>query len=436
MLPYISVDTKDSRFGDDVHVAYLSTYPPRECGIATFCQDVLTATLLGDNTGPPLVVAMEAGSAARQYAWPVTMVVDDRDEDEYEAAADFLNNSPADLVSIQHEFGIFGGVQGQGLFRFLDMLRKPVVTTLHTVLARPDDAMRRYMQRLGAHSECLVVMNALAGDILDRDYGIERRRIEMIHHGALPPSLESKEDAKARLGLSGRKVISTFGLISPGKGLQYAISALPGVIERHPDVCYLIIGQTHPGVRWAEQETYREQLVRQVEELGLEQWVKFVNRYVSKAEIVRYLAASDVYVTPYLNPQQITSGTLAYALAAGNAIVSTRYLYAEFLLANNRGLLVDFESAEGIERALNAVLDSPELRESLARRCLNYGQQMHWPTVGAAYLRLFGDVVGRQVRPIQQRQHVPARTATLMAPLSLPGGRLPSLAPEQVRRVV
>jgi len=390
-----STNPRDARPGSaqPFRVAYLSTYPPRECGIATFCEDLITATLIGDHAGEPIVVAMESGDHGHDYPWPVALLVDDRWEDQYEIAADFINDSSVDLVSIQHEFGIFRGLECRGLFRFLQRLRSPVVTTLHTVLSEPEERVRDHVQALASHSQRLVVMNGLAIDILQRDYGIDKHKIALIHHGSPPLSLESKEQAKARLGLSDRKVISTFGLVARGKGLEYAIGALPEILPRHPDACYIVIGQTHPGVRRAEKESYREELLRLVEDLGLQDSVLFVNRYVSKAEIVRYLAATDIYITPYLNPKQITSGTLAYAVATGTAIISTPYLYARFILGEDGGVLVDFRSENAIARAANRILDHPEIQLALERRGRIYGQQMSWPAVGARYLKLFEGVV-------------------------------------------
>ena len=407
---------------DAIGIAYLSTYPPRECGLATFCEDLVTSTLLGDQAAEPVIVAMERDSQARDYTWPVALIVNERREHEYEAAADHLNDFPVDLVSIQHEFGIFGGVESRGLVRFLDRLVKPVVTTLHTVLPRPDNDVRECLRAIARRSQRLVVMNALAVDILYHDYAIDRHRISLIHHGAIPPSPESREEAKDRLGLTGRKVLSTFGLVARGKGLEYAIAALPAIRERHPDVCYLIVGQTHPTVRQDEQETYREALTRRIHELGLQGSVRFVNRYISKSEIVRFLAATDVYITPYINPNQITSGTLAYALASGAAIVSTPYLYARFLLDEARGLLVDFRSAEGIASAVSRLLDHPELQRSVQRRARLYGQQMFWPVIGAHYLKLFRKVV-RECAPA-------AVSADDQLELALPGPAQRSLRHE------
>ncbi len=388
------LNTTRPRKSDVIKIAYLSTYPPRECGLATFCEDLVTSTLACTRATEPFVIAMERDGYVRDYNWPVIFRVHEHKPEEYEAAADLINDSEVNLVSVQHEFGIFGGPEEVGLIHFLDRLSKPVVTTLHTVLPNPDEIVRESLRAVARRSQRLVVMNSLAVNILFHDYAIDRHRISLIHHGAFPPSPESREEAKRRLGLSGRKVLLTYGLVARGKGLEYAIAALPAIREQHPEVCYLIVGRTHPNVQQDERETYRETLLRQIRELKLEDSVMFVNRYVTKAEIMRFLSATDVYITPYLNPHQITSGTLAYALASGAAIVSTPYLYARFLLDEARGLLAPFRSAEGLAAAVNRILAHPDLQRSLQRRARLYGQQMYWPVVGAHYLNLFHRVVG------------------------------------------
>jgi glycosyltransferase involved in cell wall biosynthesis len=379
--------------GDGVRVAYLSTYPPRECGLATFCEDLIAATMVDGAVGEPMVVAMENGPTPRTYRWPAVLIVEESREAQYEAAADFLNDAPIDVVSVQHEFGIFGGPQAGGLHRFLDRLSKPAVITLHTVTAEPEPDVRSAVRDLAVHSERLVVMNALAVQILRRDYALSPGKIALIHHGGVPPSPQSRDDAKTRVGLAGRRVLSTFGLVGRGKGLEYVLAALPEIRRRHPDVCYLIVGRTHPGVERVEKEEYREDLLRLVAELELHESVSFVNRYVSKSEIIRYLAATDVYITPYLNPQQITSGTLAYAVTAGRAIVSTPYAYARFLLREAGGMLVDFRSGPAIAARVNEILDRPDLQRALESRSRSYGRRMLWPVVGADYLSLFREAI-------------------------------------------
>ncbi len=400
---------RDAVGADGLDIAYVSTYPPRECGLASFCEDLLTATMLDSSVGEPMVVAMEDGGRARDYRWPVVMIVEDDREAHYVAAAEFLSKSRADVVSVQHEFGIYGGPSCRGLRAFLERVTKPVVSTLHTVVAEPEREVRESIRFLADRSHRLVVMNALATETLMRDYGVERGKVAQIHHGALPPAEESRDEAKAALGLSGRRVLTTFGLVGRGKGLEYVVGALPEILREHPDACYVIVGQTHPGVKRAEKESYREELVRLAAELGVEDGVRFVNRYVSKSEIARYLAATDIYVTPYVNPVQITSGTLAYAVTAGKAIVSTPYAYARFLLEEAGGLLVEFRSARAIAEAANRVLARSDLQGALERESRRCGERMLWPAVGAEYVSLFAEAVREQrsrgaARPLAERQ--------------------------------
>ncbi len=402
---------------EEVRVAYLSTYPPRECGIATFCEDLIHATG-GDGAFPePVVIAMEGGARYHRYSRPVVYVVDDRNETDYQAAAEFINDSPAEMVSIQHEFGIYGGMGGQGMYRFLSAIAKPVVTNLHTVLPQPDRMTRDMIRALAEKSARVMVMNPIASQILSRDYGVSLKKITFINHGAPSPSAEPREAVKQRLGLGGKKVMCTFGLVGADKGLEYAIQALPRVLHHHPELVYLIVGETHPGAIRNGADEYRESLTRLIGELGVEDSVRFVNHYLTKDEIISYLAASDIYITPYVNPHQICSGTLAYAVAAGRAIISTPYLHARFLLGGDRGLLVDFASAQSISEAALQVLDAPALQAQMESRSRSYGQRLRWAEVGARYRSLLNEVFNHRPR---LRRPVPAmRTIVTTAPPSI-----------------
>ena len=399
---------------EEVKVAYLSTYPPRECGVATFCEDLLQATRGGRTSPEPIVIAMEGGARYHRYSRPVVHVVDDRNEKGYEVAAEFINDSPAAVVAIQHEFGIYGGVDGQGLYRFLGALRKPLVTILHTVLPEPDEKTREMLRALAEKSGRLVVMNPIASQILRCDYDAPLKKLAFINHGAPPPSIERRETLKQRLGVGGRKVMCTFGLVGPDKGLEYALRALPPVIRRHPELVYLIVGQTHPAALRDGVDDYRASLTRVTQELGIEDHVQFVNRYLTKDEIISYLAASDIYITPYVNPHQICSGTLAYAVAAGRAIISTAYLHARFLLGGGRGLFVDFASAESISEVVAHVLAAPELQTQLESRTRAYGQRLLWTEIGARYRSLLHGVFSQQPRP--QRGAAAPSIVTALAP--------------------
>jgi glycosyltransferase involved in cell wall biosynthesis len=384
---------------EEVKVAYLSTYPPRECGIAAFCEDLIHATG-GDGAFPePVVIAMEGGARYHRYSRPVVHVVDDRNEKDYQTAAEFINDSLAEVVSIQHEFGIYGGVEGQGMYRFLSTIAKPVVTNLHTVLPEPNQKTRDMIRALAEKSQQVMVMNPIASQILRRDYDVSLKKVSFINHGAPSPSTERREAIKQRLGVGGKKVMCTFGLVGAGKGLEYAIQALPQVLRRHPELVYVIVGETHPGAIRNGADEYRESLTRLIGELGVEDSVRFVNYYLTKDEIISYLAASDIYITPYLDPHQICSGTLAYAVAAGRAIISMAYLHARFLLGGGRGLLVDFASAPSISEAALRVLDAPALQAQMEWRARAYGQRLLWTNVGARYRNLLREVFRQLPRP-------------------------------------
>lgn len=383
---------------DHLRIAHISTYPPRECGIATYCEDLVAATLGSGGTAEPIVVAMANSAEPKTYHRPVAYLVDDQEESDYHDAAELLNESDADLVSIQHEFGIFGGPEGRGLGRFLDHLTKPIITTLHTVVPDPSPPERAVLRKLAVCSERLVVMNGLAVPLLEREYGISRAKVTLIHHGAPARWPGGRETAKASLGLSRRRVLSTFGLVGPGKGLEYALAALPAIRERHPEVCYLIIGRTHPMVERSEKQRYRETLAELTRKLGVEDSVRFVNGFQAREHIARYLAATDVYLTPYLNPHQVCSGTLAYAVAAGKAIVSTPYLYARFLLGDDRGALVGFRDPQETAQAVTEILSDAELQSELEGKATDYGRRLYWPEVSRHFLGLCELVLGREAK--------------------------------------
>jgi glycosyltransferase involved in cell wall biosynthesis len=324
------------------------------------------------------------------------------------------------VVSIQHEFGIYGGAEGGGMYRFLSTIAKPVVTNLHTVLPQPDGMTRDMIRALAERSERVMVMNPIASQILRRDYGISLKKVSFINHGAPSPSPEPREAIKQRLGVGGKKVMCTFGLVGASKGLEYAIQALPQVLRRYPEVVYLIVGETHPGAIRDGRDEYRESLIRLIGELGVGDSVRFVNRYLTKDEIISYLAASDIYITPYINPHQICSGTLAYAVAAGRAIISTPYLHARFLLGGDRGLLVDFASAEAVSEAALRVFEAPKLQADLEGRARVYGQRLLWAEVGARYRSLLSDVFRQQSK--RQILVSPPRAAVAPATPSIVGG--------------
>jgi glycosyltransferase involved in cell wall biosynthesis len=372
---------------------FLGSFPPRECGIATFTKDVVDSfdTAFGMTSG--VVAIDEPGGEDRTYPKNVVARLTQDDPASYLRVARAINAHPAELLDIQHEYGLFGGPDGSWLLDLLEHVSKPVVVSLHTVLPEPKDSHRSVARRLCERVDAVVVLSQTGKDILGSVYGVDPAKVHVIHHGVPDVPFRPTHDAKAALGYSGRLVVSTFGLISRGKGLEYGIDAMRSVVAEHPEALYLILGQTHPSVRRHEGESYRAELLERVRSYGLQNNVLLVDKYLEFNELLRYLSATDVYLTPYLNPVQIVSGTLAYAVGLGKAIVSTPYLYAKELLANGRGMLAPFRDPEAIAQALNALLGDPWLRRATERRAYRFGRQMTWPHVARAYGRVFCDVV-------------------------------------------
>ena len=372
---------------------FLSSFPPRECGIATFTKDVVDS-YDGRYGGASDVIAIEEPDAPRR-AYPSNVVAHlvQNDRASYAAIAEFVNTHPCDALNIQHEYGLFGGEDGEWILDLIALVRKPVIVSLHTVLPEPSESHRRVARAICASASAVVVLSATGGEILVARYGVDPGKISVIPHGVPDVAFRETDMPKGAFGLHDRTVISTFGLINRGKGLEYAIEAMRDIAARHPEALYLILGQTHPVVRRHEGEVYRESLEALVAKYGLENNVKLVDRYLPFDELVQYLQATDIYLTPYLNPVQIVSGTLAYAVGCGKAVVSTPYLYAEELLAHGRGFLVKFRDAESIAETITALLDDPALRSSTERRAYRYGRSMTWGNVAGEFGNLFSSLL-------------------------------------------
>ena len=366
---------------------FLSSFVPRECGLATFTEDVLRA--VSAHGMQCKVAAMNRPGEDFAYDQRVVTRIQENRLGDYLTAARVINSGRYDILSIQHEFGIYGGVECEHLLSLLDLVEIPVVTTLHTIVRQPSEKMRRNLREVARRSTAIVVMNSLAVEILHTIYDVSPKKVCMIHHGAPVPPRERLRTIKADLNLHGAKVIATFGLLSSGKGLEYAIQAIPRIVDAHPETLYLILGQTHPIVKQQEGERYRESLKALAKELGIENHVRFIDKYFTKAELIAFLMATDIYLTPYLNLEQVTSGTLAYAMACGRPLVSTPYLHAQFLLGEDRGLLVPPHDPEGIADACLRIFDNPDLKARMERTNWRYGQTMIWPRVGEKYLQLF-----------------------------------------------
>lgn len=387
---------------------FISTYPPRTCGLATFTRH-LRESLLRKDTWKANVLAMDSSAPEEEYPEEVTFRIRENAVEDYAEAAERINAGASDLVSVQHEFGIFGGPEGLYLTELLARIDKPVVTTLHTVLPEPSLPYQRALQAVARLSDGLVVMTETARGLLSDVYGVRPEKISTIPHGVPDLPFHEPSAQKGALDLAGRTVLLTFGLLGPGKGIEFVLDALPTLVRDHPEVLYVVLGTTHPEVRRRSGESYREHLRQRVEALGLEAHVRFINQYVTQEDLLRYLQACDIYVTPYPGRDQVSSGTLAYALGAGAAIVSTPYLYAEEVLADDVGRLVPYGDTETLERTLRVLVVDDEVRATLRERAHAVGQSMTWSSVGDRYARLFSEVLttGRSIETRSMRPAIP-----------------------------
>lgn len=382
-------------------IAYISTYPPRECGIATFNHNLLSAidcekmTVSDDS----YVIAVNDSENLNTYEYPpeVKYKIRQENQKDYIRAADYINTSLVDTCIMQHEFGIYGGENGVYILPLIARLQKPLVTILHTVLKDPTYMQLTIIREIARHSSRIVVMSHKAVGFLTGIYGIPFNKIQLIEHGV--PDLEPATDnpVKESLPFKNKKVLFTFGLISRNKGLETVIEALPKIVEKHPDVMYVILGTTHPGVIRSSGEEYRDSLKRLARKLNVEENLVFINKFVSEQQLFNYLTACDMYITPYLNEAQITSGTLSYAIGAGAAVISTPYWHAEELLADNRGCLFDFKDSDALAQIVTDLLNNKDKLQQLQANAYEYGLHLRWPTTGEVFIDVLEEAISKSL---------------------------------------
>ena len=386
-------------------LAFISTYPPRECGIGTFTNNLFNSMLVNhvnqkgrENGNEGFVVALNDMDLTYEYPEEVKLTIRQEHQEDYLQAVKFINLSGADLCILEHEFGIFGGQNGVYILPLLHRLEVPLVVTLHTIIKSPSYNEKAVLHEICKMAHKIVVMSYKAIDFLVNIYLVPEEKIVFIEHG-VPDIHFSPEKSKKEFKLESKKILLTFGFIGRNKGIETVIKALPAVVQNHPNVIYIILGKTHPNVLRHSGEEYRIYLMRLVKSLQLEDHVVFLNEFIDEQDLFKYLSASDIYITPYLNEAQITSGTLSYAVGVGSAVISTPYWHAMELLAEGRGILFNFNDSSGLASTLNILLDNPEKLNELKRKASDYGRKITWPKSGEKYVVL-AETILKDIQPV------------------------------------
>lgn len=386
-----------------MRMAFLGNHVPRLCGIATFTRDLCEAVSAAAPEADCYAVAVNDRQGGYDYPERVRFELEEKNIHSYRRAADYLNFNNADVLCVQHEFGIYGGTAGSHLLALLKEVRMPVVTTLHTILSEPNATQRQVMDEISRRSDRLVVMAQKGAEILRGVYAVPESKIDIIPHGIPDVPFTDSALSKEQFGVEGRTVLLTFGLIGPGKGIEHVIEALPEIVRAHPEVVYLVLGATHPHLVAREGERYRLSLEWLAEERGVKDHVIFYNRFVTPEDLKEFVSATDIYLTPYLNQAQITSGTLAQVFGAGKAVISTPYWHAQELLADGRGILVPFAQPAAIAAAVGEYLDRPDVMQRTREMAWNAGREMIWPAVARRYIECF--------QIVRAERKAPSRTA-------------------------
>lgn len=409
-------------------IAFIGNYLPRQCGIATFTTDLSEA--IAAEYPNTTCIALPVNDLDEGYDYPtrVRFELKEKDIESYRRASDFLNINNVDIVCLQFEYGIFGGKAGSHIIALLRELRMPVVTTLHTILREPNPEQRQVLEKVADLSDRLVVMSAKGSEFLQNIYKVPVTKIDLIHHGIPDVPFVDPNFNKDIFGVEGKTVLLSFGLLSPSKGIENVISAMPNILKKHPNVVYIILGETHPHVKRHEGESYRLSLQLLAKENGVEGQVIFYNRFVSIDELIQFIGVADIYITPYLNEAQITSGTLAYTLGAGKAVISTPYWYAREMLADNRGVLVPFKNPEALAEQVIKLLDDEQLRHSIRKKAYIFGREMIWPKAAQHYMDSF-------LRARKERMNSTKHPVLIIKPLGEISGELPPLKLDHLYRM-
>jgi glycosyltransferase involved in cell wall biosynthesis len=373
-------------------IAVIGNYLPRQCGIATFTTDLCNA--ISAEYGATRLMALPVNDTGQEYDYPerVRWSLAQDDVSSYQEAAEFLNFNNIDMVCLQHEYGIFGGPAGSHILHLLRGLKMPVVTTLHTVLREPNPDQRLVMEEIAELSDRLIVMSQLSSQFLQEIFKVPYAKIDMVPHGVPDLPFLDPNFFKDRFDVEGKAVLLTFGLLSPNKGIENVIQALPQILAKHENVAYVVAGATHPHILRREGDRYREYLQALAKEVGVGSRVLFHNHFVSPEEMVQFIGAADIYITPYRHEAQVVSGTLAYAVGAGKAIISTPYWHAIELLDDRRGALVPFDNPGAIAQKTIELLDTPAIRHAMRKRAYLFGREMVWKRVAQRYMESFAQV--------------------------------------------
>jgi glycosyltransferase involved in cell wall biosynthesis len=397
-------------------LAYIGTYPPRECGIGIFTRNLYRSMIANNGTAKDpvegFIVAMNDHEQTFNYPEEVNLSIRQEHQRDYLEAVKFINLSGADVCILEHEFGIFGGQSGIYILPLLHRLEMPLIVTLHTILKSPSYNEKAVLQQICKMAHKVVVMSHKAIEFLTGIYDVDKEKIAFIEHG-VPDIQFDQGKSKKEFKLENKKLLLTFGILSRNKGIETVIKALPAVIEKYPEVIYMVLGKTHPNVLRHSGEEYRNYLHRLVKSLNLDDHVFFINEFINQKELFKYLSASDIYITPYLNEAQITSGTLSYAVGVGSAVVSTPYWHASELLADGRGRFFNFNDSEELSKIFMDLLDNPEVLKELRKKAYQYGKTITWPKSGGKYVALVEQILAA-------KPEVPVKKETSIDPLILP----------------